>query len=274
VVLINSSFTGDAAREGLIQPVDVAKIANWDKLAPEFRNNPMLNPEGKVYGVAWLWGVTSFAYNTDKLSRPGSIEALWDPANAGRVGWRDDPVEAVQMAAIATGQDMNNPADIDAIREKLRALKGQIATYWSSEDEWNKLLVGDTFDVSVYWSGSAARSKKTFGLPVEFVIPKEGAIAWLDGLSIATGAPNPDGAHAFIDFMDSAEFYVRWDTTVGAPASANAEAMAQLPEDAFNRTAFADPSVVERLQFMAPIPEERRQQYLDLWQETKTYFAE
>jgi spermidine/putrescine transport system substrate-binding protein len=275
VVLVNSSFTSDAAAEGLIQPIDTAKITNWDKLSPSFRDNPMLVIDGKVMGVAWLWGVTSFAYNTDKIAaRPESMNVLWDAAYKGRIGWRDDAVEAVQIAAIALGQDMNNPSDMAAIREKLRALKGQIATYWSSEDEWNKLLVGDTFDVSVYWSGSAARSKKTFGLPVEFVIPQEGAIAWLDGLSIAAGAPNPDGAHAFIDFMDSAEFYVKWDTTVGAPASANAEAMAQLPEDAFNRTAFADPAVVERLQFMAPIPEERRQEYLDLWQETKTYFAE
>ena len=268
VVLVNSSFTGDAAREGLIQPIDPAKITNWDNLTPSFRDNAMLNIDGKVMGVAWLWGVTSFAYNTDKLAaRPESIEILWDPAYQGRIGWRDDAVEAVQLAAIATGQDMNNPTDMDAIKEKLRSLKGQIATYWSSEDEWNKLLAGDAFDVSVYWSGSAARSKKAFGLPVEFVIPKEGVIAWLDGLSIATGAPNPDGAHAFIDFMDSADFYVKWDTDVGAPASANNDAMAQLPADAFNRVAFADPTVGERLQFMGPIPDDRRQQYLDLWSE-------
>ncbi len=274
VVLINSSFTGDAAREGLIQPIDASKIANWSGLAPKFRDNAMLNPDGKVYGVAWLWGVTSFAYNTEKLDRPSSIEVLWDPALAGRVGWRDDPVESVQMAAIATGQNMNDPADMAAIRDKLRALKGQIATFWSSEDEWNKLMAANTFDVAVYWSGSASRSKTAFGLPVEFVIPAEGAIGWLDGLSIAAGAPNPDGAHAFIDFMDSPEFYVRWDTEVGAPASANLDAMAQLPETAFNRAVLGDAAVGERLQFMAPISDERRQEFLELWQETKTYFAE
>lgn len=274
VVLINSSFTGDAAAEGLIQPIDTSKIGNWGALTPAYRDNAMLNIDGKVMGVAWLWGVTSFAYNTEKLGAPGSIGALWDPANAGRVGWRDDAVEAVQLAALATGQNMNDPADMNVIREKLRALKGQIATFWSSEDEWNKLMSSGAFDLATYWSGSASRSKTAFGLPVEFVIPPEGAIGWLDGLSIAAGAPNPDGAHAFIDFMNSAEFYVKWDTEVGAPASANAEAMAALPEGAFNRVVLGDPAVGERLQFMAPIPEERRQAYLELWQETKTYFAE
>ena len=58
---------------------------------------------------------------------------------------------------------------------------------------------------------------------------------WFDGLTIAAKAPNPDGAAKFIDFMVSPEFYVRWDTDVGAPASANAKANAELPADAMNR---------------------------------------
>ena len=134
------------------------------------------------------------------------------PKYAGKVGWRDDAVESVQMAALATGQDMNNPADLDKVKDKLLALKPQIKTFWSSEDEWNKHIAAGDYDIAVYWSGSAARSKKAINLPVEFVVPKEGAIGWFDGLSIAANAPNPDGAHAFIDFMVDPEFYVKWDT--------------------------------------------------------------
>ena len=275
VVLINSAFTCDAVREGLIQPVDTGKISNFGDLSSNMRDSPMLNCDGKVHGVAWVWGVTSLAYNTDRIAaRPDSIEILWDPSVAGRVGWRDDSVEAVSFAAIALGQDPNDPSDLDAVRDKLLALKTQIRTFWSSEDEWNKHLAGGQFDVSTYWSGSASRSKNAFGLPVEFVIPKEGAIGWFDGLSVATGAPNADAAHAFIDFMVSPEFYVRWDTEVGAPASANAAANAQLPADAFNRTVLGDPETVSRLHFMAPLSEEKRQEFLEIWEEVKTQLAQ
>ena len=275
VVLINSTFTGQAQSEGLIQPIDTAKISNFNDLSPTLRDNAYLNIDGKTYGVAWVWGVTSFAYNTQKIpTAPDSIQVLWDPAHKGRVGWRDDAVEAVQLAAIATGQDMNNPADMGKVREKLLALKPQIATFWSSEDEWNKYMQAGTFDVSVYWSGSAARSKKAFGLPVEFVVPKEGAIGWFDGLSVAKDAPNVEGAHAFIDFMVDPEFYVRWDTEVGAPASANAKANAQLPEDALNRRVLGNPEIAKRLHFQAPIPDDRKQEWLDLWQEVKTDIAQ
>ena len=275
VVLINSSFTGQAVTEGLIQAIDPSKISHFNDLSPQLRDHEYLAPGGMVYGLAWVWGVTAFAVNSDVINPiPDSLNVLWDAQYADRIGWRDDPVEAVQLAALATGQDMNNPSDMAVIRDKLRALKPQIKTFWSSEDEWNKYLAAKQFDMAVYWSGSAARSKKAFDLPVAFVIPKEGAIAWFDGLSIPTAAPNPDGAHQFINFMVSPEFYVRWDNDVGAPASANGTANAQLPEDAFNRTVLGDAAVVERLKFMAPLSDERRNQYLELWQETKTYFAE
>ena len=275
VVLINSAFTCEAAREGLIQPIDPALIANYKDLSPNMRDSDMLNCDGKVYGIAWVWGVTSFAYNTDKINpEPTSIEALWDPANAGRVGLRDDSVEAVSFAAIALGQDPNNPSDLDAVRKKLLGLKSQVRTFWSSEDEWNKHMAGGQFDIATYWSGSASRSKTAYGLPVEFVIPEEGAIGWFDGLSIAAGAPNKADAHKFIDFMVSPEFYVKWDTDVGAPASANGAANAQLPADAFNRAVLGDPDKVSRLHFMAPLSDEQREQFLEVWEEVKTEFTQ
>ena len=69
---------------------------------------------------------------------------------------------------------------------------------WSSEDEWNKQFAAKAFDISIYWSGSALRSRTNFKLPVGYYVPKEGGIGWFDGLAIAKGSPNADGAHAFI----------------------------------------------------------------------------
>ena len=75
MVLINSAFTCDAVREGLIQPIDTSRISNFADLSSNMRDSPMLNCDGEVYGVAWVWGVTSFAYNTEKIAeRPDSIE--------------------------------------------------------------------------------------------------------------------------------------------------------------------------------------------------------
>jgi spermidine/putrescine transport system substrate-binding protein len=275
VVLINSIYVEAAAGEGLIQPIDTGAIGNFISLAPSLRDSERFVIDGQHNAIAWVWGVTSFAYSTDRISeRPTSIQALWDPAHAGKVGWRDDALESIQLGAIATGQDMNNPSDLDAIREKLMALKSQIKTFWSSEDEWNKYMAAGDYDIATYWSGSAARSKKAMGLPVEFVVPSEGAIGWFDGLCIATGAPDPNGAASFIDFMVDPEFYVRWDNEIGAPASANEQANMALPEDAMNRAVLGDPAVVERLQWMAPLSDDQLQANQELWDEVKTSFVQ
>ena len=274
VVLINSAFTRQAAEEGLIQPIDPASVSNFGDLSPGLRDAAEFRLDGDLYGVAWTWGLTSIAYDTEEVDPGDSIEILWDPAYAGNVALRDDSVENVYLAALATGQNMNAPDDLEAIRERLRALKPQLRTYWSSEDEWNKEFAADTFDVAVYWSGSASRSAKAYGLPVGYLIPKEGAIAWLDGFSLAADAPNAAGALMFIDYMVSPDHYVRWDTDVGAPASANAVAMNRLPEDAFNRRVLGDSDATANLQFMAPLSDETREIFLEIWEETKAYYAE
>lgn len=275
VVLINSIYVMDAVNEGLIQPIDTSSIGNFGNLTASLRDSERFVKDGQHYAIAWVWGVTSFAYNTERIAtKPTSIQALWDPAHAGKVGWRDDALESVQLGAIATGQDMNAPTDMEAIKAKLMELGPQIATFWSSEDEWNKYMAAGDYDIAVYWSGSAARSKKAMGLPVEFVVPEEGAIGWFDGLTIATDAPNPEAAAQFINFMVDPEFYVRWDNEIGAPASANEQANLGLPEDAMNRAILGDPAVVERLQWMAPVTEEQLQANQELWDEVKTSFVQ
>jgi spermidine/putrescine transport system substrate-binding protein len=270
VVLINSAFTAQARDEGLIEPIDVSAMKNVADIAPVMMGNPQLVADGAVWGVPWVWGVTGFAYNAEKVTpAPTSLDIFWDPALKGRIGWRDDALEAVQFAALATGQGINDITDMETVKAKLGELMPQIRTFWSSENDWNQFMAAGEFDVATYWSGSAARSKTAFGLPIEFVIPEEGVIGWLDGLSVAKGSQNVEAARQFIDWMIDPAFYVEWETKVGAPASANAKAAAALPEGAFNRVVLGDPDNIARVQIMAPVSDADREAYLALWQELK-----
>ncbi|MCR9136505.1 MAG: extracellular solute-binding protein [Alphaproteobacteria bacterium] len=268
VVLINSAFTGQALEEGLISPIDTSDISNFADLAPNLGGNPELNVGGKVNGVAWVWGLTSFGVNKDEVSPlPTSIQVLWDDQYTGKVGWRDDALESVQFAALATGQNINDVKDLDAVKSKLETLLPQIKTFWSSENDWNQFFAAGDFLMAPYWSGSAGRSIAK-GLPVAFVVPEEGAIGWLDGLSIPATSENREAAREFINYMIDPQFYVKWAES-GAPASANAKAAAALPADDFNRATLGDPAVVARVQFMQPVSDETRKTYLELWQELK-----
>ncbi len=268
VVMINAAYTDQARTEGLIQKIDTSKMANFGNLAPNMAANASLAPNGEVYGVAWTWGLTSFGVNTTQVTPlPDSLSVFWDEQYKGKVGWRDDPLESVQFAALATGQDINDIKDLDAIKAKLKALMPQIKTFWGSENDWNQFMAAGDFVLAPFWSGSAGRSIAK-GLPVAFIVPKEGAIGWLDGLSVAKGTKNAEAATQFIDYMIDPGFYVEWAAS-GAPASANAKAAEALPEDSFNRKTLGDPEVVARVQFMKPVPDDKRKVYLEMWQELK-----
>ena len=268
VVLINVAFTPRAREEGLIQPIDTSMVPNIADVSQDFLDNAALNADGGLYGVPWTWGLTSFAVNTGSFSDlPTSIGVLWDPAYKGRVSIRDDGLEAVQLAALATGQSINDIADMAAVESKLTELMPQIRTFWGSENDWNQFMAAGELDVATYWSGSASRSQAA-GLPVQFVVPEEGAIGWLDGLSIPASSEHVAAAHAFIDWMIDPDFYVRWDAE-GAPASANVAAAAALSDDAFNRRVLGDPAVTARVQFQEPVSDDTREAYLALWQKLK-----
>ncbi|WP_149866412.1 ABC transporter substrate-binding protein [Tropicimonas marinistellae] len=267
VVLINAAFTRQARDEGLIGAIDTSGMANFGTVADGFLESELVI-DGAVFGVPWTWGLTSFAVNTAAFETvPDSIEVFWDPAHKGRVSIRDDALEVVQFGALATGQDINDIADLDAVEAKLAELMPQIRTFWSSENDWNQFMAAGELDVATYWSGSAARSAD-MGLPVEFVVPKEGAVAWLDGLSIPDSSTKKEAAVAFIDWMIDPEFYVGWDKE-GAPASANAAAADALPDDSFNKRVLGDPDVVARVTFQAPVDDATREKYLALWQGLK-----
>ena len=94
VVLMNNIYVMDAVNEGLVQPIDTGKITNFNDLTPALRDSERFVKDGKHWAISWVWGLTSFAYNTQKIhERPDTIQVLWDKEHAGRVGWRDDALE-------------------------------------------------------------------------------------------------------------------------------------------------------------------------------------
>ncbi|WP_188909239.1 ABC transporter substrate-binding protein [Aureimonas endophytica] len=271
VVVVNSARTQQALAEDLLEAVDFSTIPNADGLLAKLKDHPNFTVDGKHYGVPWVWGMNALAIRDGK-PKPDSYAALADAAYKGKVGLFDDAVTAVAIGALMTGQNMNDPKDLKPIGDWLKALKPNVKTIWTSEDQWNKAFSANEFDLSVYWSGASVRSQRNFKLPLEFVVPKEGAVGWLDTLAIPASSENKENAAAFIGYMIDPEFYFEWATKVGAPASANAAAMDKLPADDLNRKVH-DPKYLDSMTLMAPLPDDRREAFNNLWQEVKASYA-
>ncbi len=217
------------ARQGLLLPMDEAKLPNLSKLDPTF--DRLKEAGGSRYNVAYLWGTTGFAYRTDKVSAPiDSWAALFDEQYKGRIVMLDDMRESFGAALRTLGHSINttDPAQVEQAKAKLIAQKALVLAYDSS-DFAGKIQSGDGWLVQGY-SGELARVARESNGTVKYIIPKEGASLYYDSLVIPKASKNPDLAHAFVNFMLDPD--IAADTTnVTGYATANLEARAKIRPD-------------------------------------------
>ncbi len=267
VVLPNASILPLAIEEGLIQSIDTSKLDSFDSLFDRFKSLDENMKDGDLYAVPWVWGSTSIAYNTEMFTDPiESIDVLWDTKYAGKISFRDDYNDAVMAAAIALGQDPNNPSDLNAVKQKLIEQKPLNRTYWKTGDEFSKLFANKQIAVGMMWSGQAAAMKLN-GEPIEYVIPKEGAIGWVDNWAVVKDAPNEDMAYKFIDYMIGYEFQKSWVES-GGPAPVN-QAVANDLDPQFVKDNNLGEEAIGKLHFMAYRDSETKKNWNELWQEVK-----
>lgn len=268
-VLIGNTWGWQAIEEGLLEPVETDRLSNFADLSQSLLDLPEMRRGDTFYGIPWDWGATGIAYNPEEITAEvDSFDIMWDPQYKGMIAWQDYFLDNVMFAAIALGQDPNNPSDLEAVKAKLISLMPQLKTFWASEDEFNKLFAAGDIVLGTYWSGSSARAAK-MGLSLKFVVPKEGAIGWVDSWAIPKDAPHHDTALAWLDYMVSPEFYLEWDNKVGAPVPSNEKTAAGLPDDSLNKSYLSQPDVIARLKFYAPLSEDVKQVWVELWEEVK-----
>src|SRR5690606_1734719 len=75
-----------------------------------------------------------------------------------------------------------------------------VKQFWDSADNTKSGLMENDVWIGQTWDGPALSLKKE-GKPVNYTAPKEGAIAWLDGLSLMKAAQNTDQVYEFINYL-------------------------------------------------------------------------
>ncbi|MBI3858072.1 MAG: spermidine/putrescine ABC transporter substrate-binding protein [Planctomycetes bacterium] len=201
VVFPSDEVLPDFIARGLIQKLDLSKLPNAANLLARYRNLAY-DPKNE-YSLPYMWGSTGIAYNKEKIgAAPDSWAALWDPKHAAKVTLLDDPREVFAAAVRADGGDPGKMSEA-LIAKALARFKGwKPVTYESSPKDM--LVNGDAW-ISQCYSGDALQASDELKGKIGFVIPKEGGTLWIDNLCIAKGAPQPELAHKFIDYLLRAE---------------------------------------------------------------------
>jgi len=180
-----------------LQELDTGIVTSLDNLAQEFRQEPF--DPGNRFSVPWATGTTGIGFDTTAFDTPPDWTVFQDPAFQGRMTILDEKRDAFAAALFALGQDPNtrDPAVIDDAANFLIEAKDAISGF-DSATYLDRLASGELACAEAYSSDVQIAKRENPNL--DFVIPAQGGLRWIDSLCIPVDAANPEGANRFIEF--------------------------------------------------------------------------
>ena len=186
---------------GYLQHFDYSKLPNVKKnLIPPLRH-PAADPN-RAFTIPWQSGMTGLIVRSDLAPGVDSINDLYDPKYKGKVTLLTEMRDSVPMTLKAMGIDPERATKdqwLQAVDKISKAAdSGQVRKFTGNE-YIKDLPKGDTW-IALGWSGDAIQLQKD-NPNIKFVMPKEGCMLWSTSMEIPVGAPNPQAAQAFINFV-------------------------------------------------------------------------
>jgi spermidine/putrescine transport system substrate-binding protein len=187
-------------KANMLMPLDLAKIPNIANIDPVFMN-PSFDP-GRKFSLPYMWGTVGIGYRKSKVE--GTVDS-WaslyaDEKNAGRVALLSSQEMAIGHALKFLGFSFNstNMDELNKAKDLLISSKKWVKKY--ADDNGQDLLAQGEVDLTMEYNGDIAQLMAE-DEDITYAVPKEGANIWEDTVAIPVGAPHPENAHAFINFI-------------------------------------------------------------------------
>ena len=187
---------------GWLEKLPLDQVPNATNLRADLKN-PSWDPTGE-YSLPWQTGFAGIAYNSDVTGREiTSVDDLFDPEFAGKVGALTEMRDTVGVIAMSLGIDISTIssfAEAQPAFDKLQEAKdsGQIRRFHGN-DYFDDLSNGN-LAITIGWSGDVAAIARD-NPAVKFVFPESGATSWADTMVVPKGARNVDAAAQWMNFM-------------------------------------------------------------------------
>lgn len=197
----------------LVQAVDPQLIPNIRRQLGRFRNVAGIpglvhvRPEGvKTFAIPYTYSEMGLIYDRRQLAEPPvSIKALWDPRYRGKVIVYNGGTHNFSLAAQSLG--LPSPFRIASdswprVVDQLIALRRNMLSFYNQPEESVRLFQrNDAALMFANYGLQQVHLLRAAGADVGYVIPREGALAWLDCWAITSRSRQAKLAHAWIDHM-------------------------------------------------------------------------
>ena len=175
------------------------------------------------YIVPLFWGTTGIAFEGKTISRilPNekitSYDILFKPENIRKlakygVAFPEEYIDIFPQIKkfLKINGDSDNLEDINKYMSLLKSIRPYIKKF-SSTTVVSDLLSGEVC-IAVNQSDNTWRSMQSaghVGKEIKYLLPKGCGLLWIDCVGIPKGAPHPDNAHKFLDYLLKPEIGAR-----------------------------------------------------------------
>ncbi|WP_269501012.1 extracellular solute-binding protein [Burkholderia sp. IMCC1007] len=209
VLAANTAELQRYAREGLLAPIDLSRIPNRRRQLPNFQHVALIGGlvhDGRTYGIPFTYSSMGLIYDRKQVAvAPRSMLELWNSRYRGRVLDFNSAQHNFSFTALALGYPDPfhlSPAQTLAVTRKLVDLRRNLLTYYTLPEEATALFVQHHAALMFGNYGTQqVELLRRAGVDVGYVIPDEGALAWLDCWAVTSGAQRRELAFAWINYM-------------------------------------------------------------------------
>jgi spermidine/putrescine transport system substrate-binding protein len=267
----------------VLAPWDTNKLKNMSALVPSMIGNSknLWTWDEGLFHLPHCWGSEAISFRTDLYKgdlTKLSYGSLWQDDVKGHtqgrghsfllgIGlWWDYNGQQPSNRMVDGYKDEENFKKLwDPILKFAIEHKPWVKQFWDSADNTKSGLMENDVWIGQTWDGPPLTLKKE-GKPVSYQAPIEGAIVWLDGLSLMKSAANVEQAYEFVNYLHTPEVSAQVsDGSNYNPVVTGADA---LTSDAFKKN-FQEAYPGDSLDHVWPWPAEPawyaeiRSQYVD-----------
>lgn len=269
VIFPGTDFVDKMRKENMLEVINHNKLSNFKHLNKSFLDVEF-DPENK-FSVPYLWGSSGIGVNTKRidLSSITSWDDLWLPEYKGRVMLMNDlrDVFALGLLTLDLPVATQDPKHIKAAYEKLTKMMPNVRTF-NSDAPRMPFLEGETY-LGMVWNGEVIMAQDQ-GMPeLDFVYPKEGAIMWMDNMSIPKNAKNLENAYAFIDFLLRPDNSAIISEEIGYGSPSDAAKALMPPEMANNKIIYPPEDLLGHALFRQDVSDKTMALYQQYWDRLK-----
>jgi putative spermidine/putrescine transport system substrate-binding protein len=287
LVTLSDYWLASAIQQELIQPLELEDLPEWEKLSSRWQDlvrrdyQGQIDPAGELWAAPYRWGSAVIAYRVEEFEelgwQPTDWQDLWRSELTGQVSLLDSPRAVIGLTLKKLGQSFNttNLADVSQLPAELQALHQQVKFY-SSDSYLQPLMLGDTW-IALGWSTDVLpvieRDRR-----IAAIVPESGTVltadTWVRPASaepVTSTGSDLTLVQQWINFCWQRQNAINLSLlgTAASPLLTELDRSSLPAPIQQNSLLLPSAEVLERSEFLQPLPEEAIAQYSRLWVETR-----